>query len=100
MSQIKSFRGGWRSTSCEAVESVNGLVTWSGSSQQENRYRLEYFLFNPEKKIKYLNTSGHLLLSPSGLVQIHYKKPDGQIPKGVMYENNNTSLFLYNYLEK
>lgn len=94
------FQGSWRSASCEAVECSNGLVTWSGSSRQENRFRLEYFLANPVKRTKYLNTSGHLLLSPSGLVQIHYKKADSEIPKGGMYENDSTSLFLYDYLEK
>lgn len=83
----------------ECMTIKNGIVSWAGTMTLENRSRPQYYLFDIDSGIHYLYSDGTILLSNTGIAWLDLKKPDQEIDKGKLLENENSKLSYQGFMK-
>lgn len=71
------------------------FVSYMGERRGQ-RVKSQYYLLDMKERINYLYEGGPILLSNKGILWIDFKKPEAEIPKGEIYQKENSVM---RYLE-
>lgn len=83
----------------ESVSSYNGFLTFLGNNQTSNDGRLQYYLYDLNKKIKYDYDGSVLYLSNVGIFWVEYLTPESQIANGEVFTRENSRMRFFEFSE-
>ncbi len=84
----------------ESVSSYNGFLTFLGNNQTSNDGRLQYYLYDLNKKIKYDYDGSVLYLSNVGIFWVEYLTPESQIANGEVFTKENSRMRFFEFSEE
>ncbi|CQR26193.1 hypothetical protein BN1356_02550 [Streptococcus varani] len=76
----------------EAISSHNGFLTFLGNNRISNDGRLQYYLYDLNKKIKYNYDGNILYLSDIGIFWVEYLLPESKIANGEVFKKENSRM--------
>lgn len=81
----------------ESVSVYNGFLSFLGNNRTSNDGRLQYYLYDLNKKINYSYDGNVLYLSDIGIFWVEYLVPESEIANGGVFSKENSRMRFFEF---